>query len=168
MPIHGLAQGPPQQTTGKKNITLLLQPESIQDATQNLYMCSIEHLPEDAHLDLAAAEAPAAVQTSDEAAAVELSALQAHSQLLEQQVPQAALPVKARKLLPQQPELTADESLTAATKLAERLSTGGNSLAEDTGDSLAANGAEMHHPAAGRVASKEQRQKQLLLGELVP
>ena len=99
---------------------------------------------------------------------MELSALHAHSQLLEQQVAQAALPVKARKLLPQQLQLTADESLTAATKSAERLSTGGNLPAEDTGDSLAADRAEMHQPADGSMASNEQREKVFLSGELLP
>ena len=153
-----------------KLFALLLQPESIQNATQDICICSRQHLPGDAHLNVAAAEALAAVQAPDEAAAVELSALQAHSQLLEQQVPQAALPVKARKLVPQQPQLTADESLTAATctKSAQRPSTGGNSPAEDTGDSLAADSAEMHQPAAGSVAPKEQREKELLSGELMP
>lgn len=150
------------------HFALLLQPESIQDVTQNTYMCSTQHLPEDAHLDLAAAEAPAAAQAPDEAAAVELSAPQAHSQMLEQQVPQAVLPVKARKLLPQQPQLTADASLTAATKSVGRQSTGDDLPAEDTGASLAADRAGRHQHAAGSVASEEQWEKESLTGELAP
>ena len=87
---------------------------------------------------------------------------------MEQQVSQAALPVKARKLLPQQPKPAADVSPTAAVKSAERLSTDGNAPAENTGDSLAADKAKMLQPAAGSVAFKEQREKQFLSGGVMP